>query len=163
MSALAYTTPQRLPPPAKSTRPSARATASPEVRDWVRLPVRVHAPVAGSKISVELPAGGSAQAWLKRAPPATSTRPFGSGAAASPMRSQAMLPVTLHVPVVGSYSSAVLRPEIPLMPPATSTRPSERRMATWAKRVFTALPVPLNALVLNEGAPGAAGGPVTAG
>jgi hypothetical protein len=36
-------------------------------------------------------------------------------------------------------------------------------MATWANRVFTALPVPLNALMLNEGAPGAAGGPVTEG
>ena len=53
------------------------------------------------------------------------------------------LPVALHVPLAGSYSSALLRP-LPLpsgVPPATSTLPLGSNVAVWKKRAVLRLPV----------------------
>ena len=61
-------------------------------------------------------------------PPATSTRPLGRSVAVSLARAVCIEPVAVHVPVAGSYSSALAtgRPVTspPTIPPATSTLPS---------------------------------------
>ena len=47
-----------------------------------------------------------------------------------PSRASCMLPVALHVPLPGSYSSAeAVDPFGPVVPPATSTLPSVSRVA----------------------------------
>src|SRR5664279_5253882 len=74
-------------------------------------------------------------------PPATRTRPFGSSAADCPRRDVAMLPVTVQRPVLGLYSSALLRKPVVPSPPATSTWPFGSSVALWAVRAIFILPV----------------------
>src|SRR6202158_4335144 len=74
-------------------------------------------------------------------PPATSTSPFGNSAADCPRRDVAMLPVTVHLPVLGLYSSALLRKPVVPSPPANSTWPFGSRVALWPARSAFRLPV----------------------
>src|ERR1039458_2559085 len=74
-------------------------------------------------------------------PPATRTRPFGSSAADCARRDVAMLPVTFHLPVLGLYSSALLRKPVVPSPPATSTWPFGSSVALWPARSVFRLPV----------------------
>src|SRR5205823_6472586 len=60
-------------------------------------------------------------------PPATSTLPEGSSVAVWSFRPVPMLPVVVHVPAAGSYSSALLKE--PYVPPATSTLPEGSSVA----------------------------------
>src|SRR2546428_6151674 len=71
-------------------------------------------------------------------PPAASTLPVGSRVAVCKARLVFMLPVTLQVPVAGSYSSegATL--------PATITSPVLSRVAVWPERPAVMLPVLLH-------------------
>ncbi len=77
-------------------------------------------------------------------PPATSTLPLGSNVAVCKSRSMLRLLVALHVPVAGSYTSALLRmpPGIP-NPPATSTLPLGSNVAVCNLRRVLRLPVAL--------------------
>src|SRR6266481_4651072 len=50
------------------------------------------------------------------------------------------LPVTLQLPVVGSYSSALVR-KTPLYPPATSTLPLGSNVAVCCRRAVLRLPL----------------------
>jgi hypothetical protein len=58
-----------------------------------------------------------------------------------------MEPVAVHVPVAGSYISALarvvlgLKPGTPARPPATSTRPSDSKVAVWLMRFVVIVPV----------------------
>jgi hypothetical protein len=52
-----------------------------------------------------------------------------------------MLPVTVHVPVAGLYSSALLRKPVVPSPPATSTWPFGSSVAVWSVRAVFKLPV----------------------
>src|ERR1035437_4600422 len=54
-----------------------------------------------------------------------------------------MLPVTVHVPVAGLYSSALASgvAEAPSRPPATSTWPFGSSVAVWSVRAVFKLPV----------------------
>jgi hypothetical protein len=81
-------------------------------------------------VAVQLPLAGSYNSALaiglkklgSTTPPATSTLPLGSNVAVWAKRALVRLPVALHIPLAGSYSSALVR-ELPLYPPATSTLP----------------------------------------
>src|SRR2546421_572520 len=82
-------------------------------------------------------------------PPATSTWPLVSFVAVWLVRAWFKLLVGLHVPVLGSYSSADARAGLPpelsaLMPPATNTWPLVRRVAVWPSRALFILPVRLH-------------------
>src|SRR2546425_9607245 len=79
-------------------------------------------------------------------PPATSTSPFGKRVAVCQARGWSMLPVGLHAPVRGSYSSADANDLNDLssfesMPPATRTFPSGSSVAVWSLRATLMLPV----------------------
>src|SRR5258707_3700659 len=60
------------------------------------------------------------------------------------------LPVALHVPVAGSYSSALLRKLTPLNPPATSTLPLGNNVAVCARRAVLRLLVALQVPVAGS-------------
>jgi hypothetical protein len=91
-------------------------------------PVAVQVPLRGAYNSalVRAPQGEGGQ---NDTPPATSTVPLGSSVAVCSARATRRLPVTVHRPVWGSYTSALAscatQEELAhtLMPPATSTRP----------------------------------------
>src|SRR5436190_5298671 len=57
------------------------------------------------------------------APPATSTLPLGSNVAVCPSRAVERLLVKLHVPLDGSYSSALLKEQLSSSPAATTSLP----------------------------------------
>src|SRR3989449_6109610 len=129
----------RLTPPAVSTLPSGSTTRKPaaltssevQMRWSAMLPVALHVPVAGSYNSAEA-SDGKGYALV---PPASSTRPSGSSAAAGACRPSLRVPVDVHVPDAGSNSSA----EVHMWPqrsppPATSTRPSCRTTAAGLLR-----------------------------
>src|SRR5918996_4041375 len=78
------------PPPATSTRPSARRTAACSQRGSFSVPPGLHVPVTGSYSSVV--------DWPT--PPTTSTRPFASDVAVRLSRAVAMLAVAVQPPVV---------------------------------------------------------------
>src|SRR5262249_30649174 len=73
-------------------------------------------------------------------PPATTTLPFWSSVAVCRERPVLRLAVALHVPVFGSYSSAVLREE---PPPTTNTFPSGSNVAVLPLPALLRLPVKL--------------------
>jgi hypothetical protein len=50
-------------------------------------------------------------------------------------------PVDVHVPLAGSYSSALARVAPPSLPPATSTFPLGSRVAEWSWRAARGDPV----------------------
>src|SRR5919198_5794465 len=76
------------PPPATSTRPSARRTATCSQRGWFSVPPGLQVPVDGSYSSVvDSPT-----------PPTTRTRPFRSGVAVMWARAVAMLAVAVQLP-----------------------------------------------------------------
>src|ERR1035438_970779 len=52
-----------------------------------------------------------------------------------------MLPVKVHLPVVGLYNSALVSPAAELSPPATSTWPLGSRVAPWPARAMFMVPV----------------------
>ena len=65
-------------------------------------------------MSLQLPSAGSYSSELFKetpltSPPATSTLPEGSSVAVCSVRAVERLPVAVHVPVAGSYSSALLK------------------------------------------------------
>src|SRR5205085_6127744 len=81
-------------------------------------------------------------------PPATRTRPSGSTVAVAPARPVVMSPVAVHVPVSGSYSSALdkLGQKRAWLPqkswlPATSTCPLGSRASAGSSRGNRMLPV----------------------
>src|SRR6476620_3375021 len=76
-------------------------------------------------------------------PPANSTLPLGSNAAVCCCRAWTRLPVALHVPPAGSYSSALLRVPLLLDPPTTSALPLRSRVAVLLTRAVPRLPVVL--------------------
>src|SRR5262245_4329511 len=77
-------------------------------------------------------------------PTTTRTFPLGSSVAVRVWRPALRLPVMFHVPVAGSYISAVLRAEPPpTTPPATNTLPSGSSVAVCPKRAVLRLPVAL--------------------
>src|SRR5438477_7443325 len=57
------------------------------------------------------------------------------------MRGVAMLPVTVHWPVDGLYSSALVRKPAVFSPPATSTCPLGSSVAVWPALAVLRLPV----------------------
>jgi len=80
------------------------------------------------------------------APPATNTCPFNSNVAVCPERAVVRLPVAVHIPVAGSYSSALAKtvnPSLPT-PPATNTCPFNSNVAVWEKRAVPRSPVALH-------------------
>ena len=63
----------------------------------------------------------------------------------------AMLPVTVHIPVAGSYSSAVaVAKALKTPPPATSTSPFASNVAVWCTRAVAMLPVAVHILVVGS-------------
>ena len=52
-----------------------------------------------------------------------------------------MLPLGVHVPLAGSYSSALLNTPLSPTPPATSTLPEYGSVAVWYPRALPMLPV----------------------
>src|SRR5437868_1338067 len=81
--------------------------------------------------------------------PTTSTSPVFSRVEEWELRARLMLPVGLHVPVTGSYSSAddTLWPPAPISPetpPLTRTLPLARRVAPCANRAWLRGPVRLH-------------------
>jgi hypothetical protein len=81
------------------------------------LPVSVHDPETGSKISAGVEE------------PATRTLPSARRVAVWVKRGMIMSPVGAQIPVTGSYISALARVLSPSYPPATRIRPSRRRVA----------------------------------
>src|SRR2546429_6541145 len=72
---------------------------------------------------------------LELCPPATSTLPEGSSVAVCRKRARPRLPVAVHVPAAGSYSSALLKKLLlVLYPYTTSTSPDSRSAAVCASR-----------------------------
>src|SRR5205807_523710 len=73
-------------------------------------------------------------------PPATRTLPLDSSVAVCSARAVSRLPVPVHVPVAGSYSSALLRAKQlcgggpQLKPPATRTLPFGSKVAVCPSR-----------------------------
>ena len=104
-SALA-SAPVELAPPATSTRPLGSKTAVASKRGVLRLPVAVHRPVTGLYSSALAVAE-----FVRRVvwPPATRTIPLPSSVAVAFSRALFRLPVSVHPPNVGLYSSAVAR------------------------------------------------------
>ena len=92
-------------------------------------PAGLPCPVAGSYTSAELSVRKEPCPFIPR-PPATSTFPPGSSAEVWNCRAVARLPVKLHFPVVGSYSSALaVRTPGETYPLPTNTLPFGR---SWA-------------------------------
>src|SRR6266568_3511799 len=133
-------------PPATSTLPSANRSDGGSMRLVCILPVRVHVPAAGLYNSAEAMANISGLSCSPVSPPATSTWPFISGTAVWFSRATFILPVRLHVPVAGLYSSAEVRalPPETFIPPMTSTLPFDSRAALWFSRATFMLPVRLH-------------------
>jgi hypothetical protein len=77
-------------PPATSTRPSRRRTASCSTRGWLSVPPGIHVPVGGSYSSVVDSSN----------PPTTRTRPLSSRVAVKVDRAVAMLAVPVQLPAV---------------------------------------------------------------
>src|SRR5207249_6593235 len=104
-------------------------------RGVTMLPVSDQVPVCGSYSSAELVTNAVPQ-QPPDVPPATSTLPFGSSTAVAPDLDTNMLPVLLHVPVAGSYNSAVASVWSGglISPPATSTLPFGSNTAMCARR-----------------------------
>ena len=71
---------------------------------------------------------------------------------------ETMLPVAVHVPVAGSYSSAEARAVVPLRPPTASTLPSSSATAAKSDRGVVMLPV-----AAHDGARGGTGAGVAVG
>ena len=95
---------------------------------------RVQVPLTGSYNSAEASA----------TPPTTSTVPSVNSVAVGSALPAPILPVVVHDPVLGSYSSAELS-DLPLSstPPTTSTVPSCSNVAVWRMRASTNSPVPV--------------------
>ena len=127
-------------PPATNTWPFCRSVDPCEKRVDVMLPVGLHSPVDGLYSSAEARQG--ACGLLLPSPPTTSTSPLASSVAVCDLRAVDMLPITVHVPVVGLYNSALARaaPE-GSWPPATSTLPLGSSVAVCAARAVFKLPV----------------------
>jgi hypothetical protein len=112
--------PKRTPePPAARTLPLGSGVAVCSVRAVQREPVAVHVAVLGSYTSAEDRALMPTPATLTVLP-ATRTLPLGSSVAVCPLRAVPREPVAVHVPVLGSYTSAE---EVPTPPPPTTTTP----------------------------------------
>src|SRR5512142_570665 len=79
-------------------------------------------------------------------PPATSTLPLVRRVAECRKRSSPVLPVSVHLPVAGSYSSALDDglPPTCSSPPTTSTFPSASSVAVCCQRALFSLPVSAN-------------------
>src|SRR5262249_54089643 len=76
------------------------------------------------------------------------TCPFGSNVAVYELLSGVMRsPVSIHTPVAGSYSSALVNPGEEIPPPATSTCPSCSNVAVCAERSNVMLPVFVHTLL----------------
>src|SRR5260221_5173088 len=106
----------------------------------VQLPVAgLYSSAVAVNVTLILPPDG----LILTIPPATKTWPFGSSVAVWDSRGVVMLPVTLHLPETGSYSSALvsLFADVPSPPPATSTRPLGSNVAVWPVRTVFRLPV----------------------
>src|ERR1041384_4919353 len=94
--------------------------------------VVVHTPVAGSYTSV---LEREVNWKLSGAPPETNTLPSSSRVVVWFSRALASEPVTVHVPVAGSYSSQVaVEPAALTWPPAASTFPLDSNVAVWVVR-----------------------------
>src|SRR5207244_1442801 len=106
-----------------------------------------HSPVVGSYNSALLVMGPVSKLMK---PAATRTLPFGSSVAVWSWRVVLRLPVTLHAPVAGSYSSALLRLPALLAPPATRTCPLGNSVDVWSKRATLRLPVTLHVPVAGS-------------
>src|SRR5205807_2568816 len=106
-------------PAATSTMPLVSNVALCKSRAVLRLPVKVQVPLSGSYSSA-LAIGGEGK--VISSAPATCTMPLGNNVAVFADRPLFRLPVTVQVPVAGSYSSALGRAPL-LSPPATSTLP----------------------------------------
>ena len=101
-------------------------------RPFTRSGPAIHWPLAGSYSSDEV------STPLLLYPPDTSTCPEGNSVAVCVERATASAPAVDHVPVRGSYSSAVgvkLLKEV-LHPPTTSTWPDFRTVAVCPEREF---------------------------
>jgi hypothetical protein len=61
-----------------------------------------------------------------------------------------MLPVAAHVPVDGSYNSALLKVILPSVPPDTSTWPDGRSVAVLKMRAVWRLPVAVHVPVAGS-------------
>src|SRR5262249_4194195 len=110
-----------------------------EYRAVCMRPVAVQVPVAGLYSSA-LASGVQQPGGLE--PPTTRTSPLGSRVALCPTRAMVIEPVTLHVPVLGSYTSALaMGPQDAPLPPATRTRPSGSSVAVCLYRAVCMLPV----------------------
>ncbi|KFA93702.1 hypothetical protein Q664_08055 [Archangium violaceum Cb vi76] len=80
----------------------------------------------------------------------TSTWPEGRSVAVCFSRAVASRPVGLHVPVVGSYTSALEKGPLGLEPPVTSTRPEGRSVAVCFSRAVASRPVGLHVPVAGS-------------
>src|SRR5919202_3273900 len=86
-------------------------------------------------------------------PPATRTLPLASSVALAPRRAVIMLPVAVHVPVLGSYSSALERVQVGSQgpkPPATKTFPLGSSVAVCSTRAVLMLAVAVHMPVLGS-------------
>src|ERR1700728_517118 len=130
--------PPWLYPPATSTCPPGSSVAVCCSRAACIAPVWPQVPVAGSYSSALLVSVQKSSSQPVK-PPATSTLPSGSRVAVWYSRSTCIRPVSVQVPVAGSYSSALRRVlrKLPALqewprlqpPPATSTSPSGSSVA----------------------------------
>src|SRR6266545_2920435 len=115
--------------------------------------VAVHRPVAGSYTSA---LDNEVYCAASGAPPVTSSLPLNSRVVVWFSRAIASEPVTVHVPVAGSYSSAVdnAEPVLRLWPPATSTFPLGSNVAVCVVRNVVNAPlavqVPVAGLYSSE-------------
>src|SRR5215472_13691910 len=114
--------------------------------------VGAHVPVAGLNNSALEYSNWLQQKPPSLRPPATSTSPLFSSVALCCSRAPCIDPVFAHVPVAGSYNSALRRaasklpasqpyPEPLQPPPATSTWPPRSRVAVWPDRATFIAPV----------------------
>jgi hypothetical protein len=108
-------------PPATSTRPSRRRTATCSERGWLSVPPAIHVPVDESYSSVvDSPT-----------PPTTRTRPFSSGVAVTPARGIAMSAVAVQLPAAVGADEAS----------GTAATASSAQMADAAAFVLTMSPL----------------------
>ena len=105
-------------------------------------------PVLGSYSSAET--RGMTEPAELTLPPATRTWPVGRRMAVWLSRAVAIPPVSLQVPVLGSYNSAEARvPAMPVCPPVTRTLPLGSGVAVWPIRAAAKLPVVLQVPVVG--------------
>src|SRR5205823_1230797 len=76
--------------------------------------------------------------------------PLGNRVDVCSERATLRLPVTLHVPVAGSYSSAVLRALLTRKPPVIRTLPLDSSVAVWLLRAVLSVPVPVHVPVIGS-------------